>query len=63
MANRDVYPPLPVEILRHDIWIPGQLEAWQKAEGGWRAFIRWSAGVGLTHIQWFWADEVREVHE
>lgn len=47
--------PIPVEVLHEGEWWPGQCLAWR----GDRVSVRFSRGVGLTHLMWVPADAVR----
>lgn len=53
--------PRSVEVLVDAAWHPGEVEAWRQVGGGWRAFVRYNAGVGLNHLAWVEADGVRPV--
>ncbi len=59
-AMRRVHPPKAVEVERDASWHPGQLEAWQRHDDDWRAFVRYSTGTGMQHLEWVDAERVRE---
>ena len=40
-------------------WWPGFLEHWRQRDGHWEGWVRYSTGVGQTHIGWFPAEELR----
>jgi len=52
-------PPKPVQVRRDGTWYPGWLEAWRRDGGDWRAYVRYTAGVGLQHLTWVGASDVR----
>jgi len=56
---RRVQPPKPVEVERDDRWHAGQLEAWRRDGDDWRAFVRYSTGAGMRHLEWVEAARVR----
>ena len=56
---RRVDPPKPVEVRHDGTWHPGWLEAWRRDSDGWRAYVRYSVAVGMQHLLWVGADEVR----
>lgn len=41
------------------LWVPGWLEAYRKVEGVWSGFVRYTLGVGKTHIGWFEEGRIR----
>ena len=41
-------------------WHPGQLEAWRRDDEGWRAYVRWSEGIGLQRLGWVDSHHVRK---
>ena len=49
---RPVDPPRPVQVQRDDTWHAGWLHAWRRDRDGWRAFVRYSVGVGAQHVEW-----------
>jgi len=49
----------PCEVLHQGRWLPGTVERWRLDPDGWRAFVRWSEGPGLTHSTWEPADRLR----
>jgi hypothetical protein len=52
--------PVAVDILHTDgRWYPGSLERWRRDELGWKAYVWWSEGVGLRHVEWIPADRLR----
>lgn len=56
---RQVYPSQLVEAQRDDRWHAGYLEAWRRDGDDWRAFVRYSTGVGMRHLEWVGATRVR----
>jgi len=44
---------------RDDRWHAGQLEAWRRDGDDWRAFVRYSTGAGMRHLEWVEAARVR----
>ena len=52
-------PSRPVEVLHDGRWVTGWLEAYRRDGEGWRACVRYRAGVGLQYLQWRSAAEVR----
>ena len=40
-------PSRPVEVLHDGRWVPGWVEAYRRDGDGWRACVRYSAGVGM----------------
>ena len=57
---RSVRPPQRVVVARDDTWHLGHLEAWQRDGPDWRAFVRYSTGTGMRHLEWVDAERVRE---
>lgn len=55
---RRACPPKPVQVERNDGWYPGELEAWRRGDDGWRAYVRYTAGLGLRHLEWVAAARV-----
>jgi hypothetical protein len=53
---RLVDPPKPVQVQRDDAWHPGWLEAWRRDGDGWRAYVRYTVGVGRQHLEWVGAE-------
>lgn len=49
----------PVEVLHDGCWHPGTLDRWKHDYRGWIAYVWWSEGVGLTHVEWISADRLR----
>ena len=58
---RPVVPPKPVQVERDGAWCLGQLEAWRRDDDGWRAYVRYTAGVGLRHLEWVATESVKPV--
>ena len=56
---RLVRPPQPVEVRVDDTWHHGQLEAWRRDVDGWRAFVRYSTGVGMRRLEWLESDKLK----
>ncbi len=54
-----VIPPKSVQVRHGDAWHTGWLEAWRREDGDWRAYVRYSVGVGLQHLMWVAAADVR----
>ena len=50
-----------VQILVDGTWHVGDLEAYRRDRDGWRGFVRWSVGPGLTHLGWFGEDRLRRL--
>jgi len=59
MVYRELDEPAPVLLLDHGQERPGWLLAWRRDRGGWRAYVTWSTGVGLNHLGWWDAVDVR----
>jgi hypothetical protein len=60
---RAVDPPTAVTVRRSDgVW-PGWLSAWRHAETGWRAYVTYRRGPGVTHVHWVDANAVAPVSE
>ncbi|MDQ4084702.1 MAG: hypothetical protein M3165_02705 [Actinomycetota bacterium] len=51
--------PRPVEVLHDGRWCLGVLEAVQRDDGRWRAFVRYRVAPGSTFLQWRDGAEVR----
>lgn len=51
--------PRPVEVLHDGRWLVGWLLAYRRDADGWRAYVRYAAGVGMTFLQWRGEAEVR----
>ena len=56
---RELDEPAPVVLRDHGHELPAWLLAWRRDAGGWRAYVTWSTGVGLNHLGWFAAGDVR----
>ncbi len=41
-----------VQVLVDGTWHVGDLEAYRHDRDGWRGFVRWSVGPGLTRLGW-----------
>lgn len=41
------------------LWVPGWLEAYRQVEGVWSGHVRYTLGVGRTHIGWFEEGRIR----
>ena len=55
---RAVLPPAAVTVRRSDgVW-PGWLSAWRRTETGWRAYVTYRRGPGITHVHWVDANAV-----
>jgi hypothetical protein len=52
-------PSRPVEVLHEGRWVSGWLEAYRRDGEGWRAMVRYSAGVGMQYLQWREEAQVR----
>ena len=53
-----VDPPKPVMVEQSDgVW-PGWLSAWRRTDTGWRAFVQYRRGPGMTHVHWVEAHEL-----
>ena len=65
MANRYIsYAPLDapeVEVLREGTWRPGFLEHWRKDGDRWEADVRYTVGIGQTHVAWVDENMVRKL--
>lgn len=48
-----------VEVVVGDRCYPGTLEHWKHDERGWVAYVWWSEGPGLTHVEWIKAERLR----
>jgi NAD(P)-dependent dehydrogenase (short-subunit alcohol dehydrogenase family) len=48
-----------VEVRVDDTWHHGQLEAWRRDVDGWRAFVRYSTGVGMRRLEWLESDKLK----
>lgn len=51
----------PVEVLHTDgAWHFGELEGYRREpDGTWRGSVRYSVGVGMTHVAWLGEDRIR----
>ena len=49
----------PVQVLHDGRWLDGWLEAYRREASGWRACVRYSAGVGQTYYQWRHESQLR----
>jgi hypothetical protein len=58
---RRVHPPKPVQVRHGDAWWPGWLEVWRRDSDWWRAYVRYSVGVGMCHVRWVGEADVRLV--
>jgi hypothetical protein len=45
-----VEPPRQVRVRRGDRWFPGWLQAWRRDGDGWRAYVSYTVGVGMQHL-------------
>jgi hypothetical protein len=54
-------PPQPVEVRRDDTWHPGWLQAWWRVNDGWRAFVRYTVGIGRQHVEWISEADLRAI--
>jgi hypothetical protein len=53
-----VDPPKPVLVEQSDgVW-QGWLSAWRRTDSGWRAFVTYRRGPGMTHVHWVAAGDV-----
>ncbi len=57
---RPVRPPRSVVVVRDDTWHRGHLEAWRRDGARWRAFVRYTTGTGMQHLEWVDAERVRK---
>ena len=60
-ADRRRYdPPRLVEVLADGVWSPGTLSEWARWPGsGWRAYVRYSTGVGAGFVRWVGPEAIR----
>ena len=56
---RELDEPALVLLRDHGEDIRGWLLAWRRDRDGWRAYVEWSTGVGLNHLGWWDARDVR----
>lgn len=50
----------PVQVLTKDgTWITGDLEAYQRRDGVWEGYVRWSLGPADTYLGWFTEERIR----
>jgi hypothetical protein len=54
-----VRPPKPVYVRQREAWHQGHLEAWRRDDDGWRAYVRYSVGIGQQHLGWVVASSLR----
>ena len=48
-----------VQVFVDDTWWDGDLEAYDRQDGVWSGYVRWSEGVGQTRLGWFTQDQIR----
>jgi hypothetical protein len=53
---RRVDPPKLVHVHRDETWYDGWLEAWRQDDDGRLAYVRYTVGVGMQHLEWVGAD-------
>ncbi|HET6908044.1 MAG TPA: hypothetical protein VFH54_01795 [Mycobacteriales bacterium] len=50
----------PVEVLTDGQWYPGILDRWRRCDQrGWIGHVWWYRGVGLQHVEWIKAEQLR----
>ena len=47
---RTVDPPRQVWVRSDNVWHPGMLEAWRRADYGWMAYVRYNVGMGCVTL-------------
>ena len=52
---------IDVEVRHDGRWHAGVLEHWRRDGDRWRGFVRYSVGVGMTHIAWVDQGGIRQV--
>jgi hypothetical protein len=55
---RRVDPPKLVCVRRDETWHAGWLQAWRRDGDGWRAYVRYSVGVGMQHLEWVSSEQL-----
>jgi hypothetical protein len=50
-----------VEVEYQGRWYPGRLELWKRGEQGWRGYVWWTEAVGMQHVGWMPAEQIRQV--
>jgi hypothetical protein len=56
---RRVDPPRCVQVRRGEGWYGGWLQAWRRDGDGWLAYVRYSVGVGMQHLEWVGVERVK----
>jgi hypothetical protein len=44
---------------RDERWYDGWLQAWRRGGNDWLAYVRYSVGVGMMHLEWVGAERVQ----
>lgn len=51
-----------VQVRANGEWHEGFLEHWRRCGDRWEGFVRYTVGVGQTHIRWFDQDNLRPIY-